>query len=189
MDCSEFIARFSEYYDRRTQDDAAGPMEAHLETCDSCRRYHRVVSQAGQLLRSLPRPSVSADFRPRLQHRIYHVEDERVLPSSSGSGVTATTALAMAVLVAFAAWTPAMRSGASEPAQDPELAASLDGTPAPTGPDPAELFQPTSVLQVRHAQDGGLWTQTHTHSLLYEYSLLSRERPRATVQIRQTGLE
>ncbi len=190
MDCTEFIFRFSEYYDRPVEQQGAGPMEAHLETCASCRRYHRVVTEGGQLLRSLPRPGVPSDFRPRLQHRIYHIDDEAVISRSSASGTTGATALGMAVLLTLAAWSPTMKDGPAETTASAEPVEVLE--PRQTEPPTAPTFfpLPASVLNtqadLRNLQD--LWGRQHSHSLLYEYSLLSSARSRDRTPLRQTGL-
>jgi hypothetical protein len=189
MDCSEFIARFSDYYDRSMGQDVAGPMEAHLNGCASCRRYHRVVREGGQMLRSLPRPDLPADFRPRLQHRIYHVDDEAVLPRSSGSGTTGATAFAMAVLLTLAAWTPTIKDAPTSVTLSPDLAETFEDPVTSSEPSPERLFQPASVLTEGPPEVKGLWNQTHSHSLLYEYSLLSTDRTRQRIRLRQTGLE
>lgn len=189
MDCSEFIARFSDYYDRSGTVDETGAMEAHLESCGSCRRYHRVVTRGGQLLRSLPRPTVRPDFRPRLQHRIYHLEDEAVLSPASGSGTTAVTAVAMAVLLTLAAWTPAVTLDRGEVGPLPDIADTFRRPLPERAAEPASLFPPASVATPRPFRERGLWSATHSHSLLYEYSLLSTERSRERAQLRQMGLE
>ena len=185
MDCSEFITGFSDYYDRRTDELDAGAMEAHLDTCPSCRRYHAVVTQGGQLLRSLPSPAIRQDFRPRLEHRIYHVQDEAALSRSASSGTTGVTALAMAVLLTVAAWTPVVREVPPEAAAPPVV---LD----PVTPIRPEFAAPRSLFDEPPPQPDvpltrpGLWVDSH--SLLYEYSALSAKY-RQTVELRRTGLE
>jgi len=189
MDCSEFISRFSDYYDSRSESGEAGPMEAHLESCVSCRRYHRVVTRGGQLLRALPRPSVGSDFRPRLQHRIYHVEDEAALSTAGSSGTTGATALAMAILLTLAAWTPSIRDSAPEVALPP-LLVGAPGPSAPSFASPGTLFlRPTSILErsmPRSSPPQGLWM--HSHSMLYQYSPLS-EKYRQVPETRRSELE
>src|SRR5690606_20193659 len=51
------------------------------------------------------------DFLPRLQHRIYHLEDERAgFTSRGGSGGSAGFALVAAALIALAALSPLLHS-------------------------------------------------------------------------------
>lgn len=197
MDCSEFMTRFSDYYDRRSDDRLAEEMESHLASCGSCRRYHGVVTRGGQLLRALPRPTPRHDFRPRLQHRIYHVEDEAALGRSASSGTTGTTALVMAVLLTMAAWTPVVTDGPpsapvpftplSSDAVDPPSPEPAATTLQPAFAGPGALFQEPPA---RPAESGlvtrKLWVDSH--SLLYEYSTLSEKYRQAAV-LRRTGLD
>ena len=110
MTCPEFQARFSDYYDGTGEPAFMTEASSHLDGCAECRRYRDVVEQGIQILKAVPTPSVSDDFLPRLQHRIYHLEDGPALGQSetAGSATTATTALAIAMLIALAAWSPAL---------------------------------------------------------------------------------
>jgi len=118
MDCTEYLSLFSDYYDGAGDDELRDRMDAHRSSCASCRRYTEVVDRGVQALRELSRAEVPADFRPRLRHRLYHVADEEVLNRPSvASGVRGVVALAVAVLFAVAAWSPALR--------DPEPEVSL----------------------------------------------------------------
>jgi hypothetical protein len=200
MDCPGFIARFSDYYDGTGGADETGLMEAHLEACASCRRYHRVVTKGGQLLRSLPTPEVPPDFEPRLQHRIYHVADEAALARTVSSGTTGATAFAMAVLLTAVAWSPTMKE-AGPPTElapvdvqstDPFGPSAAGGGGATLTPDfnaPRSLFGPLSVLTgVQQPVESSQRLWVHTHSLLYEYSPLS-EKYRQDTRLRRTDVD
>jgi hypothetical protein len=105
MDCTEFLARYSDYLDGLALGEAAR-FEAHLRVCRACARYDRVVRQALRLCRELPPIRPSEDFLPRLQHKIYHLEEElRRRPAFAGH-----TALAVVLILGFvtAAWLPAL---------------------------------------------------------------------------------
>ena len=110
MDCSDFRDRFSDYFDGTAEPSFLGEADAHVASCESCRRYQDVMSRGAELLKGMPAVTVSEDFFPRLQHRIYHIEDEQALVHSAaaGSGTTVATALAIAVVLAVAAWAPAL---------------------------------------------------------------------------------
>src|SRR5689334_9522935 len=109
MTCSEFQDRFSDYYDGTGEPSFLGDAGAHLADCPGCRRYHAVVSEGSRILRSAPRVTVSEDFFPRLQHRIFHLEDGPALGhAEAGSGTTVSAAVAIAALIALAAWSPAL---------------------------------------------------------------------------------
>ncbi|HKJ01512.1 MAG TPA: zf-HC2 domain-containing protein, partial [Longimicrobiales bacterium] len=79
MTCTEFVDGFSEYHDGTASEAQIRRAEDHLASCPRCRRYREVVVQGAALLRSLPPPDVQEDFVPRLQHRLYHVDEEAAL--------------------------------------------------------------------------------------------------------------
>jgi anti-sigma factor RsiW len=106
--CSDFHERFSDYYDGTGEPSFLGEADAHVASCPDCRRYHAVLVQGSAILRSTPRPQVSEDFQARLQHRIYHVDDATALGREAGSATTVSAAVAIAALIALAAWSPAL---------------------------------------------------------------------------------
>ena len=109
MTCSDFQERFSDYHDGVGDPTFMAAASAHLDACPGCRRYRDVVERGIQILRAVPAPAVGDDFLPRLQHRIYHLEDDHVLnPRETGSATTTTTAVAIALLIAAAAWSPVL---------------------------------------------------------------------------------
>ncbi len=110
MTCTEFVEGFSGYYDGTAPEAFIEDAEEHLEDCPTCRRYRHVMARGAELLRSLPEAQVIEDFAPRLQHRLYHVDEEASLRSHTSSGTTALALVGMAVLLAAAAWSPALRS-------------------------------------------------------------------------------
>lgn len=110
VDCSQFLDRYSDFRDGHLESRLQGAYEAHLAACPSCSRYHRVVCQGVELFRDLPRAKPSGDFLPRLQHRIYHVDDELRQSARHSSGASAGFTLTIAALLALAAWIPLLRS-------------------------------------------------------------------------------
>lgn len=175
MTCQEFLVRFSEYYDERLEIPEEEAFDGHLRKCASCRRYVSVVERGTGLLRSLPDPEVPSDFRPRLQHRLYHVDDSRALSRGAGtSATTAVTALAMAVLLGLAAWTPTLMDGGPEVVRLPAIEVTRPARPATFFPrsSAAALF---SVEMERRASTadsfGPLWDRPN--DVLYRYSPLS----------------
>jgi anti-sigma factor RsiW len=105
MVCQEFIDSYTEYMDGLLDDDDYARVEKHLADCDSCRRYKRVLTRGLSLWRGLPVAVTSPDFRPRLQHRLYHVEEEGKLSDRQRAGKAALAAVALVGLVAMA-WIP-----------------------------------------------------------------------------------
>jgi len=105
MNCEEFQERYSEYRDERTAREELEKFERHLQDCESCARYDRVVSRGVEVFRDLPSPSPSPDFYDRLKHRIYHLEDGIPGARSWPTGSAAALAVAAAGLLALA-WVP-----------------------------------------------------------------------------------
>lgn len=105
MNCEEFHERYSEYRDERTAADELREFERHLEECETCARYHRVICRGVEVFRDLPSPSPSPDFYDRLKHRIYHLEDGIPGAGSWPTGSAAVLAVAAAGLLALA-WVP-----------------------------------------------------------------------------------
>ena len=178
MKCRDFLARFSEYYDDRATD--AGAFESHLEGCARCRRYADVIGRGAAIFRSMPGPSLRDDFRPRLQHRIYHVDEESLLRNGGGgTAIRVGTALVAAMVLMVAAWSPELANEA------PQVV-----LPAIIVSQPPERLQAEPVrprlLNPRFGEsslDGDeLWNRA-----LYEYSPLSERYPPA--RLFRTGLD
>lgn len=110
MKCTEFLDAYSDWEDGGLSQEARLAFDAHLAVCAACRRYADVLRKGRELLAALPPVEVGADFAPRLKHRIYHLADDSPLFRDRGnSGTTAVTLLALAVLMAVAAWSPSFR--------------------------------------------------------------------------------
>jgi anti-sigma factor RsiW len=179
MDCSEFIANFTDYFDGTAPSSQVRAMEGHLSTCDSCRRYRDVFEHGSSLLQSLPPAQLQEDFGPRLQHRLYHVQEERSLSDHVTSGAPALTVLGIAVLLTAVAWAPLLRGSAPLVELDPIV---VDRAPLRLQLTPAGLIRvPRSEPEER--LDPDLWDD----ALLYEYSQL-RRRYQGDAQTRQVGL-
>jgi anti-sigma factor RsiW len=183
MTCAEFVEGFSEYYDGTAPEALVREAEGHLERCASCRRYRRVMERGAELLRALPGPEVNEDFVPRLRHRLYHVDQEPSLRGHTTSGTTALALIGMALLLAAAAWSPALWQGVptvelapivvSRPHSIVRLRA-LDSFPGRFGQKTPRVLQ------------AGLWDDAP--ALLFQRSRLY-QRYEATSAIRRTGLE
>lgn len=183
MTCSDFLSEFSEFHDGNAPEDKREAFAAHLASCPSCRRYRDVVERGVELLRSLPPQFPRDDFRPRLQHAIYHVDAERARRRSSSSlaGTGAMTLVAAVAILAGILWTPVL----FEEGSAVELPPVVVNTPPATSPASREApaavrssAQPASFL------DSNLWAQPNT--LLFEYSTLQRMRDGGMVR---TGLQ
>lgn len=105
MRCNEFIDGYSDFRDGLVTDEARVQYERHLAACDRCVRYDRVVSRGVEVCCDLLAAEPSPDFLPRLQHRIFHVEDGARLTSRRALGSAALVAVAGVGLLAVA-WLP-----------------------------------------------------------------------------------
>jgi hypothetical protein len=105
MTCQQCLAQTSEYLDCELPVTERERVEVHLARCPSCARYVRVLRRGLELVHALPEVQPSCDFQDRLRHRLFHVQDEMARPSRFSPSGTALT-LAVAGLIAFAAWGP-----------------------------------------------------------------------------------
>lgn len=122
----------------------------------------------------LPPVEPPRDFYPRLQHRLYHVMDGPELDyGARASGTSTVAAVAIAVLMALAAWSPLVRPETPQV----ELPAIVVDEPSRYGlgqtlrllPNPDDLHLAPSLLSE------ALWDRPNM--LLYLYSPLGwRER-------------
>ncbi len=174
MNCQQYLALFSDHHDGTLGEELGAEMDAHRSGCSRCAEYARTLEAGVGLLRSLPLPELSSDFRPRLDHRIYHVEDgPSIAREALGTGATTASVLAMAVLLALVAWSP----GVKRPEPPVHLpAVVVQSPPAPTftprAPGPT-FSRGLSLLPSTDFQDG-FWGDAH--QLLFEFSTLSEKR-------------
>jgi hypothetical protein len=105
MRCNQFIDGYSDFRDGLVTDELRVEYERHLAACDHCTRYDRVVRRGVEVCCDLPVAEPSPDFLPRLQHRIFHVEDGARLTSRRALGSAALVAVAGVGLLAVT-WLP-----------------------------------------------------------------------------------
>ena len=118
MNCSDYVAALTDHLDGSALEEDVRGLEAHLESCAACRRYRAVVEKGAELLRALPEPELTEDFGPRLQHRLYHVDEEAALYGAA-SATPAMTVVGMALLLTALAWSPTLRHRAPERVLEP----------------------------------------------------------------------
>ncbi|MDX1646146.1 MAG: zf-HC2 domain-containing protein [Longimicrobiales bacterium] len=177
MNCSQVVAKFTDYLDGRASGQDVEAIRAHVASCSTCSRYERVLREGSGLLRSLPQPELREDFGPRLQHRLFHVDSERALRANGASGAPALTVLGIAVLIAAIAWSPLLFDDAPVVRLDPIVVdhAPTRATVRPVAATPPGTFSTKSRTDLME----GLWANT----LLYDYSPLSqRYEQRARVR-------
>ncbi|WP_425154217.1 anti-sigma factor family protein [Candidatus Palauibacter sp.] len=98
MVCEEFIEGHTEYRDGVLPTGEIARFDAHMDDCASCRGYDSVLERGLAMWRALPPVETSPDFRPRLQHRLFHVEDAAKLPFRAHVGRAAAIVVASAAL-------------------------------------------------------------------------------------------
>jgi hypothetical protein len=76
MDCGTFLDGYSDFRDGLLTLPDRVAFQAHLRDCASCARYDRVVAGGVTVLRDLPELEVAPDFMDRLQHRLWHEQDD-----------------------------------------------------------------------------------------------------------------
>ncbi len=77
MKCSEFLDRYTDFHDGALAPEESGAFCGHMTRCAACRRYDEVVTRGVELLRALPETGPGEDFRARLRHSIYTMQEER----------------------------------------------------------------------------------------------------------------
>lgn len=185
MTCSDFLARYSEFLDGETAPDERRTFRSHLEACPSCRRYDRVVNRGISLLRSMPQPTLGDDFKDRLRHSLYTIDEELRLrrnrpDGAMGGGAMAVVAAAVLVVAAF--WTPSLRD--APPSVDlPAIVVDRPETRTARPLPPRSLYEAPRSRTIL-SRDEDFWASTNT--LLFEYSTLYN-RHRGTGLVR-TGL-
>ena len=181
VECSEFLSRFSDFYDGSPDLPFRQRLEAHLEHCEKCARYERAVASGAALLRTLPHVELSESFRPTLEHRLFHVEDENALVRAAGSSaVPVLTAVGIAIVLAIIAWSPTLGRSTAQVALAP-IVVSNPPSPQPAFPVGNGGFAPREPALGLKKE---LWSDPN--ALLYEYSPM-RERYRTENSLRQTG--
>jgi hypothetical protein len=133
MDCDTFLEGHSDFRDGLLMLPDRVAFEAHLRECDHCARYDRVVHRGVQVLRDRPELEVSDDFMDRLQHRLYHVDDEMAAARRRRGPVSrgAVAALAAAASVAAVALLPRLYPGAAPTVTMLQPVAAVAPAPAP----------------------------------------------------------
>ncbi|MGH7501019.1 MAG: anti-sigma factor family protein [Longimicrobiales bacterium] len=112
MTCFECLARTSDYVDGLLDPVARAAHREHIRTCASCARYHRVLDRGLDLVRNVPFVEPSPEFTMRLHRRLRGIDEEQYLVRQSVLSGAAVT-VALAGLIALAAWSPILRSAAT----------------------------------------------------------------------------
>ena len=141
VDCSQFLDGYSDYRDDLLDEEVRGRFDAHLAECCGCARYHRVVCRGVELFREISVPAASLDFRPRLQHRLFHLQDELSRAGTRASAASLVMVVLIAATLAAAAWLPVFNSRSKTPIALPPVAAL-----APQPPELPTVFRAGPLL-------------------------------------------
>jgi hypothetical protein len=178
MTCSEFIQNFSDFIDETGPSDTRESAARHRDACARCRRYEEVFHRGRSLLTaSIEEVAVDEDFHPRLQHRLYHVDDERALARSRAGFHPSVMVLGAVAVVGVLVGLPLL----FEPDPEVELSPIVVSVPAPRPLGlrmPLPTLLPASFSPAALELDGNdLWRQSA--ALFYEYAP-ARARYRGT---------
>ncbi|MGE0158770.1 MAG: anti-sigma factor [Gemmatimonadales bacterium] len=180
MDCTTFVARFTDYLDGALSQDEGRAMEEHLVRCGSCMRYKSVVEHGRSVLLSLPVPELGEDFTSRLEHRLFRASE--IGPSEEvASRAPALAVLGIAVLLTVVAWAPFLLGGSPVVRLEPIV---VDHAPVAPRRLPTMLARQADPSEGLGEASSRIWEDL----LLYEYSPLSR-RYQETARTRHVGFE
>lgn len=181
VDCAEFLDRYSEFRDRGLDAEAHARFDEHRRSCLSCARYDRVMMRGVGMLHELPEVKPSPDFMPRLQHRLFHLDDERALRRAGRGAGTPLATLAIAGAIAAAAWTPWLRVQVASP---PTVASADADTVAPFAepvraasawiwePQPVAIHGPIAPAMAGSGAELLLWSPTWGSSMPVQTAFL-----------------
>jgi predicted anti-sigma-YlaC factor YlaD len=102
MDCTEFLARYSDYDDSLLSAAELERFQAHLSRCGPCSRYDRVLRKGRMLARQRSPLQGTAEFMPRLHRRLWQDRTQRRRPAPPAlGGVAIALAAVTVILTAF----------------------------------------------------------------------------------------
>jgi hypothetical protein len=153
LECSQFLAGYSDFRDGVLDAERSESFRSHLERCESCARYDRVVGGGVDLLLGRGEIEPSEDFALRLQGRLLALEKEMEVQRSS-SGASAAVTFVIALALGVAAWAPTLRRSPSPELAQPQLAQAPrhpQVVPSPFQPRPVLPALEPGPLRVRSA--------------------------------------
>jgi anti-sigma factor RsiW len=109
ISCQTYLDRYSAYLDHDVSWAERDEMETHADECDACAHYDRVVRRGTDVLRGRPELEVSEDFGERLRWRLHQADFEDRQGRGMARPAQALGTVAVAAMVAVAAWVPLMR--------------------------------------------------------------------------------
>lgn len=185
MNCTHFIQSFSDWFDGLLDDERAAAADAHLADCGRCRHYRDVMTEGVAILRSSETPPVPEDFESRLQHKLFHVDEEESVLAHAGSGATAVAVLSLALVLTALAWSPVLRPDAPQVELAPLV---VNDPPALFRTRPVTAYPYGSAIATARpaVRTAGLWDDAN--DVMFEYSRLS-QKYRQGIVLRRAGLD
>lgn len=151
-DCDRFIRQYSDYRDGILSAEQESEFREHVTECPCCARYDRVLRTGTELLASLPTEHPDDDFMPRLQHKLYNVDEGLIADSSNRfAGAAALVGVASVGLLALF-WLPFAAIVPVEMQLDPVAAHA----PPPGENDVPNLFRPGPHVDVASRSGTGV---------------------------------
>ena len=135
MKCSEFLDRYTDFHDGELAPEESDTFRGHMTACAACQRYNEVLARGVDLLRTLSETRPGEDFRARLRHSIYTMQEERRRRRLLRSSVR--TVPLLGALAAFGAVLAGLTLGEETPSVD--LSPIIAGRPSPGAGAPLPL--------------------------------------------------
>ena len=105
-DCDRFVKEYSDFRDGALSVEQEVEFREHVGACPCCARYDRVLRAGSELLSGLPSEQPTDDFMPRLQHRLYNVDEGLTdMPAHRFAGGAALVGMAAVGLLSLF-WLP-----------------------------------------------------------------------------------
>ncbi len=177
MKCGEFVEKFSDFRDAQGHTSVRKAGEEHLLKCEKCKHYYKVFSEGVLILKEAPLVKLPENFWAGLEHRIFHLRDEKMLKDPLFSP-TRTIAVACSFILLLFFISDLLMS--NDRRDDIELPAII------VSGDPANL--PSRIMSGSQQRSSDMFVYqfwSDINNLMYEYSTMS-ERYRIPPVLRQT---
>jgi hypothetical protein len=180
LSCSECLARHSEYLDGVMDAATADQWRAHIAGCTGCARYDRVLRRGLKTLIAQPLVEPDPDFSAELNRRLAF-EDRRfaMRPITSLAGAS----VAVAAMLAFAAWLPFLLLTNSPNQQVIAASATQVATEIAWHGESAVDHRTTSYV---HQARRVIWPASNSHVIETKYTPVVVESPIAPLSYART---
>ena len=152
LTCQDLLDGHADFLDGSLPTREARRFEMHLQLCQSCQRYDRVVRRGLLLARNLPEIQPSDHFHEKLQARLMNLDLE---PPRQPIMASSATALVVAAVLAVIALTPLLRMVELERTAGSQAARTPLIIPTSFVPVDAQALVPTPPAQPATVLD---WT-------------------------------